>query len=112
MSRSRRGNNRNRNGNNSNQGNGGGRNGSGTNAASDPRDFWGTTTPAGEVEAPAIETPDPTAMVRSLGIPPLAGHRPVSEHYFTAVYGKAAGLANALLATEQPAIEADDLVTG
>jgi hypothetical protein len=93
MSRSRRSSNKNRN-NGSGNGN---RNGS-----SDPRDFWGAVLPTTAGEPPVIDTPDPTAMVRSLGIPPLAGNRPISEHYFAAVYAKAAGLAQALLAAERP----------
>jgi hypothetical protein len=38
-------------------------------------------------------------MVRSLGPAPLAGRENVSEHYFAAVYDKAAALATALGAT-------------
>jgi hypothetical protein len=70
-------------------------------------DFWGTVLRPDDVEQPVIESPDPTAMVRSLGIPPLAGNRPISEHYFAAVYGKAAGLAQALLAAERPVADRD-----
>jgi hypothetical protein len=90
MSRSRRSSNRNRNGN---------RNGGGNDGANG-RDFWGAKLPD-DPEPAMIEVPDPSAMVRSLGTPPLAGNRPISEHYFAAVYGKAAGLAHALLAAEQ-----------
>jgi hypothetical protein len=116
MSRSRRSSNKNRSGNgaNNNGGNGNrGGNGSGTrgangaNAGSGSRDFWGTRLRLDDVDQTVIESPDPTAMVRSLGIPPLAGNRPISEHYFAAVYGKAAGLAHALLAAEQPVAERD-----
>jgi hypothetical protein len=45
---------------------------------------------------PVEATADPTAMIRSLGPPPLAGHETVAEHYFAAVYEKAVGLAGAL----------------
>jgi hypothetical protein len=105
MSRSRRSSNKSRNGNNSG-GNGNtnrnGNKGGGNRADNKPdnRDFWGAVLPVDDAGPAVVETPDPTAMVRSLGIPPLAGNRPISEHYFAAVYGKAAGLAQALLAAE------------
>ena len=41
---------------------------------------------------------DPTAMIRSLGPPPLPGRETIAEHYFAAVYDKAATLAVALAA--------------
>jgi hypothetical protein len=37
-------------------------------------------------------------MVASLGPPPIPGHETGAQHYFDAVYGKAAGLAIALAA--------------
>ena len=62
------------------------------------RDFWGRDDP--DEEPPALIRPsdDPTAMIRSLGAPPLPGRETVSEHYFAAVYDKAASLAIALAA--------------
>jgi hypothetical protein len=51
-----------------------------------------------EAGLPVEATTDPTAMIRSLGPPPLAGHETVAEHYFAAVYDKAVGLAGALAA--------------
>lgn len=62
------------------------------------RDFWGTWDH--DEEEPALIRPseDPTAMIRSLGPPPLPGRETVSEHYFAAVYDKAASLAIALAA--------------
>jgi hypothetical protein len=62
------------------------------------RDFWGTE-PA-EAEEPSLIRPsdDPTAMIRSLGPPPLPGRETVAEHYFVAVYEKATALATALAA--------------
>jgi len=63
------------------------------------RDFWGTD----EVDDDSIElirpSTDPAAMIRSLGAPPLAGREVIAEHYFAAVYDKAAALAVALAAT-------------
>jgi hypothetical protein len=41
---------------------------------------------------------DPSAMVRSLGPPPLPGHETAAEAYFAVVYDKAAALAAALAA--------------
>lgn len=60
------------------------------------RQFWGRRpeplTPVSELAA----TADPTAMVRSLGPPPLGSHGAIAGHYFEAVYEKAAALAGAL----------------
>ena len=58
--------------------------------------------------------PDPGAMVRSLGPPPLFGGGGNAEHYFAAIYDRAAMLSGALAAAsglldlgDDP--EADDL---
>ena len=105
MSRSRRsGGNRNNSSNNNNNNNGGGGGGGGGGNSNrggrgvSERDFWG-----GAHRAPAPVTSirsaaDPTATVRSLGAPPLPGHETVAEHYFAAVYEKAAKSAAALAA--------------
>jgi len=62
------------------------------------RDFWGTDE-AEEDAPPAIRPPeDPAAMIKSLGPPPIPGYETVAEHYFDAVYDKAAALAVALAA--------------
>jgi hypothetical protein len=114
MSRSRRSN---RNGNNgaangsSSQGGSGGSNGSGgsgrnrnggkkktESAAVTSLAFWGDpSADPGPVSRIAM-TSDPTVTIRSLGAPPLMGHEVVAEHYFAAVYDKAANLAAALAA--------------
>jgi hypothetical protein len=62
------------------------------------RDFWGSG--EHDDEPPTLIRPsdDPTAMIRSLGPPPLPGRETVAEHYFAAVYDKAASLAIALAA--------------
>jgi hypothetical protein len=62
------------------------------------RDFWGRDDR--DEEPPALIRPsdDPTAMIRSLGPPPLPSRETVAEHYFVAVYDKAASLAVALAA--------------
>lgn len=43
-------------------------------------------------------TPDPAAVPRSLGKPPLPGHEQIAEHYFAAVYDRAVTTAAALAA--------------
>ena len=64
------------------------------------RPFW-SSPPADEspVEVePVRPVPDPGAMVRSLGPPPLFGGGGNAEHYFAAVYDRASMLAGALAA--------------
>ena len=65
-----------------------------TQPADASRRFWGEPT----IEAaPKIRpTQDAAALVRSLGPAPLAGRETVAEHYFAAVYEKAASRAGAL----------------
>lgn len=78
------------------RGRGGGRRGLKDKPAS-PAAFWGVA--AGAPERRAMpESDDPTAVVRSLGPPPLPGHEAIAEHYFDAVYERAALLAGALAA--------------
>jgi hypothetical protein len=62
------------------------------------RDFWGVE--RDDEEPPLLIRPsdDPTAMIRSLGPPPLPSRETVAEHYFVAVYEKATALATALAA--------------
>ena len=70
-------------------------------------DFWGTVDID---EAPESITPsaDPAAMVTSLGPPPIPGHETAAQHYFDAVYTKAAALAVALAAASGLLNTADD----
>ena len=60
--------------------------------------FWGSL---GEVEPARPITPadDPTAVVGSLGPPPLGVHSGSAAHYLEAMYQKAAGVAVALAAS-------------
>ncbi|MPY91620.1 MAG: hypothetical protein GEV08_00745 [Acidimicrobiia bacterium] len=68
------------------------------NRAEEARRFWGDRA-AVEEPAPAVRpTPDASALVRSLGPPPLVGHDRAAEAYFAAVYDRAVGLAAALAA--------------
>ena len=70
------------------------------------REFWGIDFAQDEPPVPIRRCEDPSAMIRSLGPPPLAGRDTIAGHYFNAVYDKAAALAVAvaaasgLLATE------------
>ncbi|MGF1596762.1 MAG: hypothetical protein ACFCVK_07490 [Acidimicrobiales bacterium] len=74
----------------------------------DATQFWGRhdLLPAGEANVRI--TSDPSAVVRSLGRPPLSGHHNVAEHYFTAVYDRSVLLASALAAAGD-LIEPDEL---
>lgn len=60
-------------------------------------DVWrsGGTLPDPE---PIVPLRDPTALLRSLGDPPLQGQSQVAQHYLGAVVERAAGLATALAA--------------
>jgi len=62
----------------------------------DPVAFWGDHDALPEIEGFPISTPDPVAVVNSLGQPPLPGHGAASPHYFQLVYGRATQLAAAL----------------
>jgi hypothetical protein len=60
--------------------------------------LWRPVAQLGEL-APIIPAADPTALLRSLGDPPLQGQGQVAEHYIAAVIERAAGLATALAAS-------------
>ena len=66
--------------------------------AAPARDFWGSVESIPDVVTPIRPATDASALIRSLGTPPLAGHEVISEHYFRAVYDRAAGLATAIAA--------------
>ena len=62
-----------------------------------PSELWRSVPeppPAEEIRP----TADPTALLRSLGAPPLTGQGATAEHYLAAVVSRAAGLAAALAA--------------
>ena len=62
------------------------------------RDFWDGVD-AGDEPVPLVRTPDdPSAMIRSLGPPPLPGRETIAESYFALAYDKAARRAVALAA--------------
>jgi hypothetical protein len=62
------------------------------------RRFWGEIPGDVRSDPPLRVTPDPTALVRSLGIPPLPGQEHTSGLYFQAVYERAVRMAAALAA--------------
>lgn len=62
----------------------------------DPVAFWGDHDTLPEIDGFAISTPDPVAVINSLGQPPLPGHGAAAPHYFQLVYGRATQLASAL----------------
>ena len=63
-----------------------------------PGDIW---RPVPRLPEPSPITPakDPTALLRSLGDPPLPGQGQVAEHYLAAVIERAAVVATALAAS-------------
>ncbi len=60
--------------------------------------FWGTEDTVDDIPNAIRISDDPAAMIISLGPPPIPGHETGAQHYFEAVYAKAAGLAIALAA--------------
>jgi hypothetical protein len=60
-------------------------------------DLW-RAVPAVPAPAPIVPAARPSALVRSLGDPPLQGQGAVAEHYLAAVVERAAALATALAA--------------
>lgn len=62
----------------------------------DPVKFWGDPEKLPQPEGFETSTPDPVAVVNSLGQPPLPGHGAASPHYFKLVYARATQLAGAL----------------
>ena len=64
----------------------------------DGLEFWGDPSQSPAARTEVRITSDPTAVVRSLGAPPLPGHETIAEAYFVAVYGRALTTAGALAA--------------
>ena len=73
------------------------------------QEYWGDNARLPEPISDIRITDDPAAVVRSLGRPPLPGQEHASEAYFTAVYGRAVGLASALAAAGD-LIQPEDLL--
>ena len=70
-----------------------------------PVDMWRPVPPLPPAEK-VSPAPDPTALIRSLGDPPLRFHE--ADHYLAAVVERAAGLAAALAASGGLLAPADD----
>ena len=62
------------------------------------RDFWDGVESVDEPVALVRRQDDPSAMIRSLGPPPLPGRETIAENYFALAYDKAARRAVALAA--------------
>ena len=60
-----------------------------------PVDIWRPVPPLPEPE-PIVPAADPSALLRSIGVPPLRARSDMAEAYLVAVAEKAAGLATAL----------------
>lgn len=74
-----------------------------------PDAFWGDPAKLPREEPTVRIITDPSAVVRSLGRPPLSGHQNHAEGYFTAVYQRSVTLASVLAAAGN-LIAPDDLV--
>ena len=62
-----------------------------------PVDIWRPVPPLPPPD-PIVPAPDPTALLRSIGAPPLRARSDMAEAYLVAVAERAAGLATALAA--------------
>jgi hypothetical protein len=80
----------------------------GKGGANKTKNFWGEQGSLPDVERPIRIAADPSAVVRSLGRPPLQGHETIAAHYFEAVYDRSVVLAGALAAAGD-LIEPDEL---
>jgi hypothetical protein len=70
------------------------------NRTTEPRDFWlGAADEDGDTVEPIIRAEQPAAMITSLGPAPLPGRETIAEHYFAAIYDRAATLATAVAAS-------------
>ena len=70
-------------------------------------EFWGDSD--ADIEVDDIQPAgDPAAMVASLGPAPLPGRETIAEHYFKAIYDRAAALAVAVAASSDLLPPPDD----
>ncbi len=79
---------------------------SGPDSARSSGDFWGDQEKLPPVSEVAT-SPDPSAVIRSLGRPPVSGHEAASEYYFRLAFDRAVNLA-AVLATAGDLLDDED----
>jgi hypothetical protein len=72
-----------------------------------PVDLWRPVPPLPDLE-PIVPADDATALLRSLGPPPLDRHSLAGEHYLATVVERAAALATGLAGAAQVLAVADD----
>jgi hypothetical protein len=65
------------------------------------REFWGNPEPSERAVECIRPTDAPAAMITSLGPAPLPGRETIAEHYYVAIYERAAALAGALAASSE-----------
>jgi hypothetical protein len=71
------------------------------------KSLW-QSVPRPEPIEPIKPAPAPTALLESLGSPPLRGHASVADHYIAAVIDRAAVVATALAASAGVLAESED----
>ncbi len=64
----------------------------------DAADFWGDNESLPEPRGYEVDIEDTTAILRSLGQPPIPGSEAAAEHHFSMVYERSVNLAKALAA--------------
>lgn len=69
------------------------------NRQSQPIEFWKAVPDLGPVE-PVVPARDPSAVVRSLGSPPLTGQAGIADRHLVLAIDKAAKMATALAAAD------------
>jgi hypothetical protein len=75
-----------------------------------PVELWRPVPPLPEPEL-IVPVDDPTALLRSLGDPPLPGNSVAAGHYLASVIERAATLATGLAATADLLAHPDDIAT-
>ncbi|MEE9415209.1 MAG: hypothetical protein V3V01_07985 [Acidimicrobiales bacterium] len=62
----------------------------------DPVAFWGDADLLPPTRGYVVDTDDTTAIIRSLGRPPIPGSEAAAEHHFSMIYEQSANLAKAI----------------
>ena len=74
-------------------------------------EFWGDADAGVEEVDEIYPADDPAVMVASLGPAPLPGRETIAEHYFKAIYDRAAALAVAVAASSDLLPRSDEAQT-